>query len=89
MTEFAAEVWRRRVSSIPLIGQSIEKKNVSVEAFDVHSALDQVLRAERLEHPASRFCVYVQIETDLGVHGVGDIELVDHIFGSASSTTER
>lgn len=89
MAEFRADIWRRRVSSIPLIGRNVTKDHVSVEAFDVHEALNRILRAERLEYPASRFHIYAQIETDLGPKGLGDIELIDHVFGQPSITPER
>lgn len=89
MAEFKADVWRRRVSTIPLIGRTVTKDQVSVEASNVQSALDQILRVERLEYPPSRFRVYVQIETGQGPQGLGDADLIDHVSEQTPITPER
>lgn len=88
MAEFKVRVWRR---TEPLTGdktriRNLEHDEVSVEAANRDSALNQVLAAERETH-GKRVRIYVRIDTPGGGHyGVGDYTLIELAYREDQGT---
>lgn len=82
MAEYKVKVWRRkrsRIRPLHVKEKDVETDEVSVEADDERSALDQVLRAEYEENSSKRLGVLVQVETSNGMRGFGDYGLMRYV----------